>query len=323
MHINSYPSIFTLGHRALAELFLDEVLVEEKVDGSQFSMMRKDGELFCRSKGADINVEFPEKMFAAAVEVAKTLDLKDGWVYRGEYLQKPKHNALAYNRTPEKHIIIFDINPGLEEYLTTEEKEAEARRIGLECVPAFYRGRITDPNTLLDFLQTESVLGGQKIEGMVIKNYRRFGPDKKALMGKYVSEAFKEVHAATWGAANPNQRDILQQLILAYRTPARWSKVVMHLKEREELTDTPKDIGLLIKEVREDITKECAEEIKDKLYKQFIDGIMRGATGGLPEWYKEQLLKLQFEQTPISAPEFGGDIHPPENESTTSGAQHG
>lgn len=36
---HSYPSIYALGHRALGELFLDPVVVEEKVDGSQFSVV--------------------------------------------------------------------------------------------------------------------------------------------------------------------------------------------------------------------------------------------------------------------------------------------
>lgn len=35
--IASYPQVFNLGHRAVADLFLDPVTVQEKVDGSQIS----------------------------------------------------------------------------------------------------------------------------------------------------------------------------------------------------------------------------------------------------------------------------------------------
>ena len=53
---HSYPSIYALGHRYLEELLLDPVLVEEKVDGSQFSFgvfEHPEGpELRCKSKGA-------------------------------------------------------------------------------------------------------------------------------------------------------------------------------------------------------------------------------------------------------------------------------
>lgn len=31
---HSYPSVYALGHKALTELLLDPVLVEEKIDGS-------------------------------------------------------------------------------------------------------------------------------------------------------------------------------------------------------------------------------------------------------------------------------------------------
>jgi RNA ligase len=291
---HSYPKIFALGHRAIAELFLDDVLIEEKVDGSQFSFGRFGGELKCRSKGATLNVEYPEKMFAEAVETAKSLDLIDGWTYRGEYLKKPKHNALAYDRVPNKHIILFDINTAEEEYLTYDDKRKEAERIGLEIVPIIHSGRVSDPSTLLAFLERESILGGQKIEGVVAKNYHRFGMDKKALMGKYVAEAYKEVHSAEWKESNPTTGDVIQRLILQLRTPARWNKAVQHLRENGELTETPKDIGNLIKEAQRDIEEECSDEIKESLYRYAISHIKRGVTGGLPEWYKEQLLQLQF-----------------------------
>lgn len=296
---HSYPSIFALGHRAISELLLDPVLVEEKIDGSQFSFGRFDGELKCRSKGATINVEFPEKMFSLAVETAKSLNLKDGWTYRAEYLVKPKHNTLAYERTPIKNLIIFDINPAEESYLTYQEKVDEAQRIGLEIVPFMFFGFVENPQPLLDFLSQTSILGGQKIEGIVIKNYNRFGKDKKVLMGKYVSEAFKEVHGGEWRENNPTSGDIIQQIILSLKTPARWQKSVQHLAERGELTDSPKDIGALIKEVQDDIAKECTDEIKDALFSHAMKHIKRGVVGGLPEWYKEILMKKQFE---VSSP---------------------
>ena len=35
--MRSYPKIYNLGHKYLEELFLDDVLIEEKIDGSQIS----------------------------------------------------------------------------------------------------------------------------------------------------------------------------------------------------------------------------------------------------------------------------------------------
>jgi hypothetical protein len=233
-------------------------------------------------------------MFSLAVEVVSKLDLKEGLTYRGEYLLKPKHNNIAYSRVPKGYVILFDINSEDEVYLSREEKEIEAARIGLEIVPVMFYGTIDNPAIVQEFLERESILGGSKIEGVVIKNYSQFGMDKKALMGKYVSEGFKESNKENWKKSNPGSGDIISILIATYKTDARFEKAVQHLRERGEIEGTPRDIGKLIVEVKEDIKKECVDEIKDMLYRWTIDHILRGSCGGLPEWYKNKLLEKQF-----------------------------
>lgn len=291
---HSYPKIYALGHRAITELLLDPVIVEEKVDGSQFSFGLFEDGYRARSKGAILNLLAPEKMFNKACEVVKGLPLKEGWTYRAEYLLKPKHNALAYDRTPKDHLIIFDINTGEEAYMSWEDKAEEAARLGLDVIPRMFEGVIDNPQMFRDMLDTVSCLGGQKIEGVVIKNYKRFGLDKKVLMGKSVSEAFKEVHKREWADANPKGKDILGMLTDSYRTPARWNKAIQHLTEKGVVEGSPRDIGLLIKEVGNDVEAECVEEIKEALYRWAWPHIRRGLNRGLPEWYKEELLKKQF-----------------------------
>lgn len=295
---HSYPKIWNLGHASAKELLLDEVVVEEKIDGSQFSFGSIDGELKIRSKGQQMNIDAPEKMFSLAVDTVKNLFINGrlipGWTYSGEYLQKAKHNVLAYDRTPKGYIILFDIRTDEEQYLNPYQKQAEAERLGLEVVPELFAGRITDAAQLMEFMDRISVLGGQKIEGFVIKNYKRFGIDKKALMGKHVSEAFKEKHKVDWKTENPSQGDIVEVLCQAYRTPARWDKAIIHLKEQGKIEGTPRDIGALILESKADLEKECAEEIKEALFKWAFPKIARAMAGGLPEYYKQQLLKQQF-----------------------------
>lgn len=233
-------------------------------------------------------------MFIKAVEVIKQLDLTVGWTYRAEYLAKPKHNTLAYERTPKNYLMLFDINTGHEEYMSYASKKAEADRIGLEVVPLMYEGKIESAEKFRELLDTVSALGGQKIEGVVVKNYARFGPDKKALMGKFVSEAFKEIHQGEWKKDNPTTRDVVEAIVDSVRTPARWNKAIQHLKEAGKLEGSPRDIGNLIKEVQADIEKECIPEIQQKLYDYARQHVMRGCVRGLPEWYKEELMKGQF-----------------------------
>lgn len=293
-HIHSYPSVFALGHKAISDIFQGNVLIEEKIDGSQFSFGRIDGELVCRSKNKDIILDAPEKMFGKAIETIKELPIFEGWIYRGEYLQSPHHNALRYSRVPEKNIIIFDINTGLENYLPYEAKVTEATRIGLECVPIMFQGHVENFDAFQEFLKLTSCLGGDLIEGVVVKNYALFTMEKKVAMGKYVSEKYKETQQGEWKKSNPNTKDIETMLISEYRTPARWAKAIQHLRDRGELLNAPEDIGKLMREVPEDVKKECEEEIKEKLFKYFWPKIARGVSRGLPEMYKEELAKSAF-----------------------------
>lgn len=297
---HSYPKIYSVGHRAVKDILNGPVLVEEKVDGSQFSFGNVDGELRVRSKGAVMVTDAPEKMFTAAMDTVKVLaaDLHPEWTYRGEYLRVPKHNALAYDRIPKGHVIIFDVNTDQEGYLDYDQKADEAKRLGLECVPLVYRGMVDSIDLFRSFLDRTSILGGQKIEGVVVKpeKYDIFGEDKKVLMAKFVSEAYKEVHAGEWKKSNPSNGDILELLGAEYRSPARWNKAVQHLTEAGLLESSPRDIGALMKEVPVDVENECAAEIKEKLWRWAWPHIRRKAVAGLPEWWKDELVKKQFGQ---------------------------
>lgn len=293
---HTYPKSLALGHRMVADILKGEVVVEEKIDGSQFSFGIFDGEIKCRSKGATLNVLAPEKMFAEAVDVVMSLkeQLTPGWTYRAEYLKKPKHNTLAYERIPANHIIGFDINTGHETYMAYDEKKAEFSRLGLETVPLLKNGTIDSYDIFRELLETTSILGKQKIEGVVVKNYSQFTPDGKAMLAKFVSEDFKEIHSSNWKEENPSKSDFIERLVSVYNTPARWNKSIYRLRDAGLLVDSPVDIGLLIKDIPTDVMEECAAEIKEQLFAHFWPHIARGVTRGLPQYYKESLLKKQF-----------------------------
>jgi hypothetical protein len=299
VELPSYSSIYNLGHKAIADLFTKEVIVEEKVDGSQFAFGVLNGEIKIRSKRQNMIVDYPEKMFQLGALTAKTLApfLKPNWIYYGEFLSKPKHNSLKYSRVPNANIIIFDIvrGGGTEDYLQYDEKLRESHDIGLECVPLLDCGHITGPDSIRHLLEKESVLGGSKIEGVVVKpsHYDCFGVDKRVLMGKYVSEAFKETHKVEW----KQNDDIFVSLIKALKTDARWEKAIQHLRDAGTLEDSPRDIGPLMKEIAEDIEREESDMIRDTLFKWAFPRIKRAVVSQFPEWYKQRLLDKQFDET--------------------------
>ena len=74
--------------------------------------------------------------------------------------------------------------------------------------------------------------------------------------------------------------------------------------------EPPKIIGDIIREVHRDIAEECGGEIREALFAFFYPKIARFAAGGVPEWYKLQLMEAQFaasEPTDVPATDAGSE----------------
>jgi len=299
VRIPSYPKVHNLGHPLITDLFSEPVVVQEKIDGSQFSFAVIDGKLLCRSKGAMRDIDNPDKLFAPAVDTAKRLRddglIKPDLIYRGEALFRPKHNTITYERAPEGGFILFDLQTIGGKLLHPSVVAEEAVAIGLESVPTYAHSFDGKPTmeTLDEWLDRDSCLGGVKVEGVVMKSLTLFGRDDKPLMGKFVSERFKEAHTKDWRRRNLTRGDVIETIIEGCATEARWEKAVQHLRDDGLLQHAPQDIGPLIRAARADTKEEMEEDIKDALFKHFWPKIEKGSTCGLPEWYKRRLAAAQ------------------------------
>ncbi len=296
----AYPKIYALGKSEVANLFDGPVYVQEKIDGSQFSFsLGEDGRIRFRSKGKEFYPEAPEKMFQKGVDVV--LGIKDkltpGWIYRGEYLQKPKHNVLAYDTIPLGHIALFDIQDKDGKFADSVSVRIEADKLDLGTVPTLTID-VPTLESIHGWLNTVSILGGQKIEGLVFKPvlYDKFNAYGQVLMGKYVSESFKEVHASQGNEGTIGISDVVAMLGSKYKSQARWNKAIQHLKEAGTLDNSPKDIGNLLNEIKADILNEEEAEIKRILWDYSWPRIQRLVINGFPEYYKAKLLESQFEK---------------------------
>lgn len=287
--MRSYTKVLALGHRFIQDILFGETIAEEKVDGSQISFGVLDGILCVRSRGQEVILDAPG-MFDRAVEQIQEVQhlLRPGYIYRGEYLRKPKHNVLAYDRVPKNNIVIFDIEDEDFNPLSYNEKCFVADEIGFETVPLL-AVNVKGKDEILSLLDIDSFLGGTKIEGVVIKNYGKLVEGSKYMVGKYVSEKFKEKMTGKVKMEKQND-DIVSLIVKSLKTDARYHKAVQHLRESGNLLGEPKDIGNLLKELHQDIDTEETEFIKDTLFKHYIKRIKGGVCAGFPEWYKEQLL---------------------------------
>lgn len=304
MKTAAFPKILAIGDKHISSLFDGEVEITEKVDGSQLGFGKVDGELFVRSKGKEQDLDNPDMMFIKAVEYVKTIAerIPDNYTFYGEYLQKPKHNTLAYNGIPRNHIALFGVyNSETREHYGMDSIKGWADLFEVDAVPILYRGKCSPEFTLGLVKERTSYLGGQKIEGIVVKAYKSWmfmdQIPQTVMSGKYVTEEFKEVHVKNWKKENTGKGK-LEVAKAQYKSQARWNKAIQHLRDDGNLVGNPKDIGNLIKEVREDIIKEEKENIKDQLWEIFKNDFLGEATNGLPQWYKESLIKGEINDTP-------------------------
>lgn len=313
MSIPSFPKVFAIGTRHTYRIFDNPVEITEKIDGSQFSFGVIDGVLHMRSKGATVTYGDGNKMFHEAAEYVHGLFEEDklppNLVFHGEYLQKPKHNSLKYATIPKNHIMIYAVRNLDNDTMYDQHSIIRkfAYELDLEAVPLIYEGMAPEQDTgewmLEMFKDKESVLGGAMMEGIVVKNYEICqnpndltlinGSVLPVLVGKYVSEAFKETHKLDWTKANPSKQE---QFWKAFKSEARWEKAIQHLKEKDVLVGEPKDIGPLMKEIMRDIEEEEIDNIKEALWRINRDEVFRIARNGFPEWYKERLVQEAFDE---------------------------
>lgn len=297
----SFPKIFSIGSEYIPNLFEGEVEITEKIDGSMFCFgCSPEDQIVIRSKGKEMFFESYEKMFKLAVDFVidheEILLQYPGTFFYGEFLGKPKHNVLCYNRVPKNNIILFGVfKVGQGFYKTYEELSEWADKLDLEAVPKIYYGEIKNKEDLQKFLEIESILGGPKVEGIVVKNYNQttlIGQRVIPQLGKFVREEFKERHQKEWHKGT----DKVQEFIDGFRTEARWQKAIQHLREQGLLINEPKDIGILLNEIKRDLLEEEELNIKEGLLNLFKDQILRKSIAGFAEWYKEQLLNKSFEK---------------------------
>ncbi len=295
--LSNYSKIHQIYHRDTARMMGEQVIIQEKIDGSQISFGRKGDDLCVRSKNQGIS-QHETNMFTLAVQNIKAIDerrpLPDGDVFRGEYLSRPKHNVLDYDRTPAWSIIIYDIEEGdgSNNYLSPSSVKNMCDCYGFEVVPTLWIGPYEDVNQELidELLKNKSILGGQLIEGIVIKCYSRMDSNDKALMCKYVRPEFKEMHTGK----KQNKLGIVDQIGNQLACKARFEKAVQHAKTDNLLLDDVCDIGILMRYLNEDF-EEHVDEIKNMLYANMKKSIIRVANRGFASWYKEKLTRATME----------------------------
>jgi hypothetical protein len=284
--ISDYGKVYTVGHRDIRRLFDGPVVVQEKIDGSQFSAMCTDiGVLIVRSKGNYLDPVIDREKGLFAPSIRHLITVKDKMVpfgvYRFEAISRPKHNVLAYERVPAGNLVLYDLKFNNVLDAGHEMLEEQAEELGVEPVQEIYIGE-TSESALADYLIAKPMLGGAMMEGIVIKNY------VLGLKGKLVAPRFQEImHGRP--PKTPRESPITD-LGRKYCSEARWEKAIAHLREAGAIGPEParSDVGLIIKEVQRDVIEEYGADIRDELFTAYAKSLRGEWIKGLPEWYLRQ-----------------------------------
>lgn len=299
--IKAFPKIFHIGRDYIDTIFLNDVEITEKVDGSQFVFGKSGGDVFCRSKRQMLGGDIPG-MFREGYDYIQSISdrIPEGRAFYCEYLQKPKHNTLKYDKIPLNHLVLFGSSTiGLGDWARWHTLTGWADALDIDVVPVLFEGPAHHWGTkeLDALLDRQSFLGGTSIEGIVVKNYERpvaiGGEFIPVMSGKYVSEAFKEQHQKTW-KAEKTPGGQWGGFVESFQTEARWEKAYQHLRDDGELLHDPKDIGKLIREIQSDIASEHEDEIRDFLWKIYGKELLKASGRGAAEWYKRKLAERAF-----------------------------
>lgn len=310
-----YPKVFELGHVALGRLFDGEVVVEEKVDGSQFRIAVREDAIHIGSKNVDDialihwdgeveRLRLPEQFELGVESVAELvrgnkafwLGLNKELTIFAEYLKEPRHNTLVYRRVPRNHIMVFDMAVGKEFLFPSTAKEL-AKSLGFEFANILYEGE-AKPQDLKPYLKARPLLGGEKIEGIVVKNYHQTYDPKYSwwvgapLVGKWVNSEFREVNDKNW--KQMKKAETIDWVVSRYLTEARLAKSVQHLRDEGRLENTMSDLKYLLPEFAKDILEEEGEAIKEILFKMFKKKLSHKANSFVATTYKRWLENSLF-----------------------------
>ena len=322
--VPSFPKIFpadreTSGNYAVGMLERTDVIVKEKLDGSQFAFAKRaDGQVLCRSKSQQLTESNCDKQFRPAFDYVHSIAerLSPGEVYYCETFASPRQNKIRYARTPRNGLALFavstvnftmefpDIRPERVIAFFTEHDYLRefADRLDIEAVQCLggdrpRRWTLAELNELVK--SGKSQLGGTSgIEGVVISCDEPIeyveetddGPKTRwqpLQIAKLVRDDFKEVKVRR--EKRDNTSPLVEQAIeifARYCTEARWDKAIQHLRDEGKLKGDYSDIGLIIKEIIRDVEEEEGQDIGAQLFRIFHSLFRREVIKGFPEYYK-------------------------------------
>lgn len=305
--MKEYTKIIRYGKVGTEELYQpgDEIIVQEKIDGSNASIVRYNNEKKVHkfSKSIELEGEVKGQLNGFVRWVDESVDgmgLIPNLVYFFEYTGKQKVKYPEHNKKPFL-IDIYDLDA--EEYMPFDFLLEEASLLGFEVAPVLYRGEfisVEHLQSLVGLTELGGMLKGEPGgEGIVIKGNRknRFG---RRVFTKMVVAGFKEVKHYSDAERTERLRQAENTperlFVVDTVTDARVDKIMYKLQTEGVLPEvlTLKVMGDILRNVSKRVYDDIMEEERDMLPEVFDSKLVTKGIGVvLPAIVKRVLLERE------------------------------
>lgn len=233
---HKYPKIFLLGYEENKDIFSDsedEIIVEEKIDGTNMRFMIKDKRIIFGSHTKELENQ-PEKFFCRSIEYIKNklankdLSKYNDFIFFGEGCIK---HTIDYNWDKIPPFLGFDIWRFTEnQFIDSATAILIYNQLGLDFVPilniAFTAKECLELKMDDSIIPKSQYYEGQA-EGIVFKSY------KKQIFAKLVAKKFKEKNEEVFGMTKKKARSVNDNelFVATYCTNSRIDKGIFKLIE--------------------------------------------------------------------------------------------
>ena len=186
-HLFPVTSKHNLDRTQVKRLLSGEVIVEEKMDGSNTGIIRHSKGFSLQKRnslvGSSVHAQFDFfHNWANYQNYEKIMEVPEGYLIYGELLYAV--HTIYYDKLPD-YFLVFDVRKG-SKWLKYDERVEFCERYGFHMVPLVTRGHLTKDD--IQNLVPEQSQYGDTAEGIVVKRYAKHG----YFRGKVVRPEFQK-----------------------------------------------------------------------------------------------------------------------------------
>lgn len=265
------------------------IVIWEKIDGSNASFQRVDDKILCFSRTTYLDGSKDGTLGGFYGWVQDNIDVKnlvEGFVYYGEWTNRHK---IDYGENLKKFFFYDVYDTEQECYLGMRDIRHEAKTIELTLAPIFYEGAYVSEEHIQSFAGKSMLSPDGVGEGIVVKNYEYFDRHGNQTFTKVVTKEFQETNGAKVKEMKAKP-DPLTAFINNTVTEARVEKILYKLVDEGKLKEdfAIEDMGIILKLLGGSVYNDVIKEESDALTK-----IVKGRIGrAVPNVVKAVLMGM-------------------------------